>query len=424
MFSRLFGFGVYLSINTLVFIGTLVIYRSRGAPLFLQIARGAGVCLDLNVALILLTVLRGSLVTLRRVVGVRSGILLASAVEWHQTIGIGIVWFSIIHGSAHVILLAKTGQGFKAPVTVTGFILLGGILGIALTSLIRNQSGRKFTLFVIVHIFALAWLGLTALHTHRVWPWLILPVSLYALDWTIRLVRGTTKHAIRKVDFIGNWMVRLEILRPLWFKHMPGDYVKIRVGYVSWYEWHPFTVTSDPAKLESMIVFIRNRGDWTSRLMRYIPVGPWTVNIQGPFSAPVNRIMTAKHAVMIATGIGVTPFAAVLEAFRAGHPRGKLERLSLYWVFREPEMLAIFEDLYATIRSEYPWIQLYLFMTSHPPHPMHGVIEQRPDWDTIFAGLRNYGSMPDIFFCGTSPLARELRKLSRTYSFTFSQESF
>ena len=36
--------------------------------------------------------------------------------------------------------------------------------------------------------------------------------------------------------------------------------------------------------------------------------------IDGPFGAPTSQIFRAQHAVLIGTGIGVTPFASILQS--------------------------------------------------------------------------------------------------------------
>ena len=41
---------------------------------------------------------------------------------------------------------------------------------------------------------------------------------------------------------------------------------------------------------------------------------PLHVFIDGPFGAPTSQIFHAQHAVLIGTGIGVTPFASILQS--------------------------------------------------------------------------------------------------------------
>ena len=44
---------------------------------------------------------------------------------------------------------------------------------------------------------------------------------------------------------------------------------------------------------------------------------PMIVYIDGPHSAPSSTIFSSEHAVLVATGIGVTPFASILQSIVA-----------------------------------------------------------------------------------------------------------
>ena len=39
-----------------------------------------------------------------------------------------------------------------------------------------------------------------------------------------------------------------------------------------------------------------------------------SVYVDGPYGAPASQIFRAKHAVLIGTGIGVTPYASILQS--------------------------------------------------------------------------------------------------------------
>ena len=41
---------------------------------------------------------------------------------------------------------------------------------------------------------------------------------------------------------------------------------------------------------------------------------PLEVYIDGPFGSPSSNIYRAEHAVLIGTGIGITPFASILQS--------------------------------------------------------------------------------------------------------------
>ncbi len=38
------------------------------------------------------------------------------------------------------------------------------------------------------------------------------------------------------------------------------------------------------------------------------------IHLDGPFGAPASNIFKAEHAVLVATGIGVTPFSSILQS--------------------------------------------------------------------------------------------------------------
>ena len=63
------------------------------------------------------------------------------------------------------------------------------------------------------------------------------------------------------------------------------------------------------------------------------------VYIDGPHSAPSSTIFSAEHAVLVATGIGVTPFASILQSivarFRMKQSLGNLRQVDFIWVNRD-----------------------------------------------------------------------------------------
>ena len=69
------------------------------------------------------------------------------------------------------------------------------------------------------------------------------------------------------------------------------------------------------------------------------PPSPLVVYIDGPHSAPSSTIFSAEHAVLVATGIGVTPFASILQSivarFRARRSLGDLRQVDFIWVNRD-----------------------------------------------------------------------------------------
>ena len=174
------------------------------------------------------------------------------------------------------------------------------------------------------------------------------------------------------------------------FSFNAGDYVFINIPSVSkwesilWnqidcifprFEWHPFTISSAPEKKDLFSVHIRAAGGWTNALYNFVlkennkwkqvikskidrnkvsPDQAWyeggdieptqlKVYIDGPHSAPSSTIFSSEHAVLVATGIGVTPFASILQSivarFQERRSLGDLKQVDFIWVNRDYQSL-------------------------------------------------------------------------------------
>ena len=63
------------------------------------------------------------------------------------------------------------------------------------------------------------------------------------------------------------------------------------------------------------------------------------VYVEGPYTGPSSSVFTCQHAVLVATGIGVTPFSSILqslvERIRSNQSLGCIQRLDFVWVNRD-----------------------------------------------------------------------------------------
>lgn len=103
------------------------------------------------------------------------------------------------------------------------------------------------------------------------------------------------------------------------------------------------------------------------------PVGkPLEIYIDGPYGAPSSHIFVAQHAVLIGTGIGVTPFASILQSimhryWKARHtcPRCKFEwaseipptimnlrKVDFFWINRDQRSFEWFVNLLSQLEIE------------------------------------------------------------------------
>ena len=80
-----------------------------------------------------------------------------------------------------------------------------------------------------------------------------------------------------------------------------------------------------------------------------------SIRIDGPYGAPAEDVLDNEVAVLIGTGIGVTPWAAILKNIwhmrKQGHPM-RLRRVEFIWVCRDTTSFEWFQALLASLEAQ------------------------------------------------------------------------
>ncbi|KAK4303693.1 hypothetical protein Pmani_024320 [Petrolisthes manimaculis] len=206
---------------------------------------------------------------------------------------------------------------------------------------------------------------------------------------------------------------------------------------------------------------------------------PLVIYMDGPFGAPSSHIFRAQHAVLIATGIGVTPFASILQSimhkyWKARHTCPKcthswtsdlphsvmnLRKVDFFWINRDQRSFEWFVNLLSQLEIEQAeqggvlerFLDMHMYITSAlQKTDMKAVGLQlaldllhekekrdlitglktrtnagRPNWDKVFKQLTNQqkGKIT-VFYCGPPALGRTLRYKCDEYGFDFRKEIF
>ncbi|GLH10501.1 Dual oxidase [Gryllus bimaculatus] len=210
------------------------------------------------------------------------------------------------------------------------------------------------------------------------------------------------------------------------------------------------------------------------------PVGkPLEIYLDGPYGAPSSHIFRAQHAVLIATGIGVTPFASILQSimhryWKARHccPKCKfswasdipptvmnLRKVDFFWINRDQRSFEWFVNLLSQLEIEQAelggamerFLEMHMYITSAlQKTDMKAVGLQlaldllhekekrdlitglktrtnagRPNWDKVFKQLldQKKGKVT-VFYCGPPQLGRILRVKCDQFGFMFRKEVF
>ncbi|KAM3957213.1 NADPH oxidase [Aphomia sociella] len=211
------------------------------------------------------------------------------------------------------------------------------------------------------------------------------------------------------------------------------------------------------------------------------PIGkPLEIYVDGPYGAASSRIFRAQHAALIAAGIGVTPFASLLQAvaLRCGSARRQcpqcahrwaaplprhdmnLNKVDFFWINREQRSFEWFVSLLSQLEVEQAeraggggerFLDMHMYITSALQRTdMKAVGLQlaldllhekekrdlitglktrtnagRPNWDKVFKQLQEQGKgKVTVFYCGPPQLARILRVKCDQFGFHFRKEVF
>ncbi|KAK7757903.1 hypothetical protein SLS62_000281 [Diatrype stigma] len=381
---------------------------------------------------------------------------------------------------------------------ITGHVMLLCMLLMYTTAhhRIRQQSFETF--WYTHHLFIPFFLGL---YTHAVGCFVrdsALPVSPFAGNdfWT---------HCIGYQGW--RWelwadVVEIQFNKPS-FKYKAGQWLFLQVPSISGYQWHPFTITSCPYD-PYVSVHVRQVGDFTRALGDAVgagaaqsklydgvdPMGMYevalqngqqmpTLRIDGPYGAPAEDVFENEIAILIGTGIGVTPWASILKNIwhlrNSPNPPRRLRRVEFIWVCKDTGSFEWFQTLLSSLESqsteaaripgsngvEFLKIHTYLTQKLDMDTQQNIVLNSvgadhdpltelkartnfgRPNFQRMFEAMRDgildrtyinglEGSMKTtvgVYFCGPSAAARDIQKAakaatSRDVHFRFWKEHF
>jgi len=181
------------------------------------------------------------------------------------------------------------------------------------------------------------------------------------------------------------------------------------------------------------------------------------IKIDGPFGAPAEDVFENEIAVLIGTGIGVTPWASILKQIwhlrSYPNPPSRLRRVEFIWITRDTSSFAWFHELLSSLEMQSldasegmgdDFLRIHTYLTKEmdadtanniilnsigmEKDPLTELRTRtnfgRPNFVKLFTGLRNgiiAGTyMPGfehhthvdvgVYFCGPNIAARDIKK--------------
>ena len=206
---------------------------------------------------------------------------------------------------------------------------------------------------------------------------------------------------------------------------------------------------------------------------------PLEIYLDGPFGSPSSNIYRAEHAVLVCTGIGVTPFAAILQSiicrwlqikttcpncnFSWGNKiegtMFNLKKVDFIWINRDQKSFEWFVNLLSQLEAEQQeqggemsrFLDMHMYVTSAlQKTDMKAVALQmafdlvyekehrdlvtglksrthagRPNWNRVFTQLREEKKgKVTVFYCGNPLAGRIIKEHCRKFDFNFRKEVF
>jgi Ca2+-binding EF-hand superfamily protein len=453
--------------NAAVFAWSMIFGRaSQTSNVAMQLGRALGACIDLDAGFVLLPVMRRMLTWLRpkwigRVVPVDE------AIAFHKLVGHTLFALAMTHAAALVVAYAAGHDSLGGPWHVlstsrglTGGILLGVFAAMWIFSLGFIRRSRRFELFYFTHLLYVAWLALLVAHAPRILVFSGIAIVGFVVEHLLRLRRRGPPARVLSAWPLRSGVTRLDIERPPGFAFGAGDYVFLRIPGIARHEWHPFTISSAP-ELSTLSFHVRSLGNWTAALRRHIEERkdePLTAYVDGPYGSPSARIFASRFVVLIGAGIGVTPFASVLESvvlrgngLDQARP-SSLEKVHFFWLNRDQYSFEWFRGLLSRLeeRDARGLLDIHLCMTGarngvtafglelarevmHASGRSDMITGLRtkthlgvPDWETMLGAIAEHHrpAQVDVFFCGPHALANKLEPLCHRLGMTFREENF
>jgi predicted ferric reductase len=400
-------------------------YRHSPSP-FVPLARASAAVIYLNFALLLLPMMR---LTLSRSSHRWLNLLLPvhKAIESHQIAGHAMAAASLVHVLAYLGLYATNTRSLPQdlashPANWTGLVL-GALIGLLWWGAWLRRHG-PFELFYYTHFLGIPAILLLFVHAPQ-FIWVMpIPLGLYLGDRLVRALWSAEVASIEKLTREGRDLA-LVIDRPDGFSYQAGDYAFLCVPRISRLQWHPFSLTNAASDTGNLSFRIRVAGFWTQQLALLPPGTP--VLIDGPFASPCRDMHYCDELVIVAAGIGITPFVSYLAELHERLERGEAAcaRIALYWLERDEPSFAAFHGLMSTLQEALPGRFQAQLVSRSPVEGSLGLVTHRElDWDEELSQLGAHMPGATVFFCGGWELSEQIRASSKRAGMMFRTESF
>ncbi|XP_071748300.1 dual oxidase isoform X2 [Lepeophtheirus salmonis] len=322
----------------------------------IAITRGSAASLSFCYCLLLLSMCR-NLITKMKEHSLHQYIPLDSHLQFHKICACTALFFTILHSIGHLVnfyhvatqpiehlhCLTKEfnfSSDFRPNISFWLFRTLTGLTGIILYivvtiififahPMVRKRAFNYFwithQLYVFLYIFSLLH-GLARLTgPPRFWIFFVVPGVVYSLD---KIATFRTRYMaldILETELLPSDVIKIKFYRPPNMKVLSGQWIRVSCTALKPEEFHSFTLTSAPHE-DFLSIHVKAQGPYTWKLRNLFDQSlinkygnqeknedPPKIRIEGPFGGGNQDWYKFEVAVMVGGGIGVTPYASILN---------------------------------------------------------------------------------------------------------------
>ncbi|KAL0335344.1 UNVERIFIED_CONTAM: Ferric reduction oxidase 7, chloroplastic [Sesamum radiatum] len=262
---------------------------------------------------------------------------LEHATRYHVWLGHLTMMLFTLHGLFYVIgwgiegRLARELMDWKniGIANLPGVIsLLAGLL-MWVTSL-PGVRRINFELFFYTHQLYVVFVVFLALHVGDfLFCFAAGGIFLFMLDRFLRFCQSRRTVNILSARSFPCGTLELVLSKPANLHYNALGWIFLQVRELSWLQWHPFSVSSSPLDgKHHLAVLIKVLGNWTGRLDRLVSsaseketetepllqrYSKLTASVEGPYGHASPYHLTYENLILVAGGIGISPFLAILS---------------------------------------------------------------------------------------------------------------
>ncbi|XP_010657892.1 ferric reduction oxidase 7, chloroplastic isoform X2 [Vitis vinifera] len=320
------------------------------------------------------------------------------ATKYHVWLGHLTMLLFTLHGLFYVIAWAMDGRLLQeilewkeiGVANLAGVISLiaGLLMWVTSLSPVRKQY---FELFFYTHQLYVVFVVFLALHVGDfIFSMAAGGIFLFMLDRFLRFCQSRRTVDIISATYLPCGTLELVLSKPGNLRYNALSFIFLQVKELSWLQWHPFSVSSSPLDGKyHLSILIKVLGEWTEKLrgnisnfckekqeLPFQPHSKITASVEGPYGHESPYHLMYENLVLVAGGIGISPFLAILSDILHSARENKTclpRNILIIWAIKKSNELSLLSTV--DMESICPSfsdkvnieIQIYVTRESEPP---------------------------------------------------------